>query len=109
MTDAPVDGATAVVVVFTGIELHSSDGKLVTAGSVDNSLRIWDATTGEDVVVRWSGVGDRVRGVAFSPDGKTLATATMDYFAEAQIARELMKFFKSGAVPTIKAQGMEPG
>jgi len=30
LTDAPVDGATAVVVVFTGIELHSSDNKLVT-------------------------------------------------------------------------------
>jgi hypothetical protein len=24
-------------------------------------------------------------------------------------ARELIKFFKTGAVPTIKAQGMEPG
>ena len=29
--------------------------------------------------------------------------------ANPDAARELMKFFKSGAVPTIKAQGMEPG
>jgi hypothetical protein len=29
ITDAPVDGAAAVVVVFTGIDLHSSDGKTV--------------------------------------------------------------------------------
>jgi len=29
--------------------------------------------------------------------------------ANSDAARELMKFFKSGAVPTIKAQGMEPG
>jgi hypothetical protein len=29
LTDAPVDGAAAVVVVFTGIDLHRSDGTLV--------------------------------------------------------------------------------
>ncbi len=30
LTDAPVDGASSVVVVFTGLELHRSDGTLVT-------------------------------------------------------------------------------
>jgi len=30
LTDAPVDGAANVVVVFTGLELHRSDGTLVT-------------------------------------------------------------------------------
>ncbi|MFL6603402.1 MAG: DUF4382 domain-containing protein [Steroidobacteraceae bacterium] len=30
LTDAPVDGAANVVVVFTGLELHRSDGSLVT-------------------------------------------------------------------------------
>jgi molybdate transport system substrate-binding protein len=29
--------------------------------------------------------------------------------ANAAAARELMKFFKEGAVPTIRKQGMEPG
>ena len=29
--------------------------------------------------------------------------------ANPDAARELIKFFKSGAVPTIKKQGMEPG
>jgi len=52
----------------------SPDGKLVAAGSVDNSLKLWDADSGEERA-SLENVGDRVRGVAFSPDGKTLATA----------------------------------
>src|SRR5262249_29188383 len=60
----------------------SPDGTLVAAGSVDNSLMIWNIATGEERVARWSDVGDRVRGLAFSPDGKTMATAAMAYLGK---------------------------
>src|SRR5207253_495012 len=59
----------------------SPDGKLVVAGSQDDTLKVWDAGTGK-LLASVLNVGDRVRGVAFSPDGKILATATMDALAK---------------------------
>ena len=44
-------------------------------GSYDNTARIWDATTGE-VVHMLEGHGGWVRSVAWSPDGKQVATGS---------------------------------
>jgi WD40 repeat protein len=66
----PGTGVTAMVI--------SPDGALlVTAGLVDRSVRIWDATNGEprgELPRTDSGVTD----LAFSPDGTTLAMAQGD-------------------------------
>src|SRR6185437_11152147 len=62
---------------FTGPVLalaYSPDGhRLVTAGG-DATVRVWDTSTGHEVC-RYNGHNDGVYAVAFSPDGKTIASA----------------------------------
>jgi WD40 repeat protein len=55
----------------------SPDGKLLAAGSSDQSARLWNLATGEELTLL---VGHRgaVTAVAFSADSKTLATASAD-------------------------------
>jgi RNA polymerase sigma factor (sigma-70 family) len=57
---------------------YSPDGKrLVTAGGrKSGQLRIWDVTTGESLVT--VGPVPPTRAVAYSPDGRTLATGQLD-------------------------------
>ncbi|GAC1421674.1 MAG: hypothetical protein NVSMB62_16850 [Acidobacteriaceae bacterium] len=52
------------------------------AGSVDDTLRLWEPIIGEELASIKKDVGDRVRGLAFSPDSQTLATAAMDGLAK---------------------------
>jgi len=51
-----------------------------TAGSADRTVRIWDATTGE-VVRALEGHRGWVLSVAWSPDGRRVATGSGDYTA----------------------------
>ncbi|MCP6757851.1 MAG: AAA-like domain-containing protein [Fischerella sp. CENA71] len=55
----------------------SSDGKTLASASSDNTIKIWDSSTGK-VIRTLTGHSDYVRGVAFSSDGKTLASASGD-------------------------------
>src|SRR5688572_23346309 len=55
----------------------SSDGKLVASASLDHSIKLWDAATGEELA-RIMAHGDGVCGVAFAPDDATLCSASMD-------------------------------
>ena len=47
----------------------SGDGKLLLTGGEDKTMRLWDLETGKEVR-RFEGHTDKVRAVAFSPDGK---------------------------------------
>jgi WD40 repeat protein len=54
----------------------SPDGTKIATASDDNTSRIWDAATGNELAIFEH--DDRVRHVAFSPDGTKLATASFD-------------------------------
>jgi WD40 repeat protein len=52
----------------------STDGKTIASGSGDDTLRLWEVTTGKErlkVIGKTTGFSS----IAFSPDGKTIASA----------------------------------
>jgi WD40 repeat protein/serine/threonine protein kinase len=53
------------------------DGTRLASASVDGTVKIWDATTGRDLLTL-KGHAGRARHVAFSPDGATLASSGDD-------------------------------
>jgi WD40 repeat protein len=55
----------------------SPDGKQVASGSVDNTVRLWDTTTGA-ALQTLKGHSGSVSSVAFSPDGKQVASGSVD-------------------------------
>src|SRR5258705_12799054 len=56
----------------------SADGTHIVSGSVDKTIRIWNARTGEEVVEPLKGHTDWVRSVAFSPDGTHIVSGSDD-------------------------------
>ena len=55
----------------------SPDGKTLATASGDNTIKLWNPTTG-NIISTLKGHQSEVWSVAFSPDGKTLATASGD-------------------------------
>ena len=51
---------------------YSPDGKRLATGCADENVKLWDTTTGQEVLTLTAHC-DRVIGVAFSPDGRRLA------------------------------------
>ena len=55
----------------------SQNGRLIGSASLDNTVKLWDATSGKQLA-RLPGHGDGVSAVAFSPDGKTVFSSSLD-------------------------------
>jgi WD40 repeat protein/beta-lactamase regulating signal transducer with metallopeptidase domain len=55
----------------------SPDGKLVLSGSYDTTVRLWDASTGKELV-NLKGHDSKVQSVAFAPDGRAVASGGYD-------------------------------
>jgi WD40 repeat protein len=53
--------------------------RYLVTGSYDKTTRIWDISTGREVM-QLSGHSDRLRAVAFSPDGRFIAATKTDSF-----------------------------
>ena len=56
----------------------SPDGTRIASGSDDNTVRLWDAATGQPVGDPLTGHTDAVTSVAFSPDGTRIASGSVD-------------------------------
>ena len=52
----------------------SPDGKRIVSGSADQTVKVWDAATGQEAL-SLKGHTDGVSSVAFSPDGKRIVSA----------------------------------
>ena len=88
----------------------SPDGQLLAVSSADNAVKIFDVTTGEELLILL-GHSDFVNGLSFSPDGLMLATESndstirlwqMDKNSPDTFGQELMVFFgaKNGSGAT---------
>ncbi|KAI5118038.1 hypothetical protein M0805_009220 [Coniferiporia weirii] len=59
-------------------ELNTPDGRQIVSGSNDNTLRIWDAQTGDPVGEPLTGHSSQVLSVAYSPDGRHIVSGSSD-------------------------------
>jgi WD40 repeat protein len=55
----------------------SPDGRQIVSGSADNTLKVWDAETGQ-LALTLEGHSDYVNSVSFSPDGRRIVSGSYD-------------------------------
>ncbi|KAF7333346.1 WD40 repeat-like protein [Mycena venus] len=70
----PVEGHTDAILSVN----FSPNGSRVVTGSMDKTVRIWDAQTGRPVARAFQGHDDKVTSVIFSPDGLRVASGSWD-------------------------------
>ncbi|EGF79623.1 hypothetical protein BATDEDRAFT_12078, partial [Batrachochytrium dendrobatidis JAM81] len=92
--DAPKDSG------LTSVAIRPSDSRCVAAGAIDDTIRLWDALTGQ-LLERFVGHQNSVYAVAFSPTGLSLVSGSLDRNLRVwDISAETEQFLKSGVIPT---------
>jgi WD40 repeat protein len=101
----------------------SPDGKQIVSGSLDHSLKLWDATSGQ-MVREFKGYKEKefekghrdgVFAVAFSPDGKRIASGSSDHtikfwnVADGNVIRECINPKLKSAAPAGEPPQAHPG
>jgi WD40 repeat protein len=56
----------------------SPDGSKIVSGSFDKTIRVWDVSTGIEMLPPLQGHDDTVYSIAFSPDGSTIVSGSQD-------------------------------
>lgn len=68
------------------LAVDPSDRTVATAGSSDKTVKLWDSTTLQQLA-SWKSEDGNFSGLAYSADGKTLATATVKLFTSKATVR----------------------
>ena len=71
---AVLEGHTSLVESVS----FSPDGRYIVSGSYDNTIRIWDVSTGVEVRPALEGHTGSVNSVSFSPDGRYIVSGSND-------------------------------
>lgn len=85
---------------FISSVAYSPDGMYVLTGSNDETVRLWDARTGEELY-QFTGLMEPVDTVGFSPDASSILASSFDgttLMWEIRSGKELHRFDGSGAV-----------
>ncbi|KAJ1344742.1 hypothetical protein BSLG_000265 [Batrachochytrium salamandrivorans] len=92
--DAPKDAG------LTSVAIRPSDSRCVAAGAIDDTIRLWDAVTGQ-LLERFVGHQNSVYAVAFSPTGLSLVSGSLDKTLRIwDISPETSQYLKSGTILT---------
>ncbi len=60
----------------TGVS-YSPDGRRIASASLDGTIKLWDATTGQEILTL-RGHASQLFGISYSPDGRTLLAGCYD-------------------------------
>jgi DNA-binding beta-propeller fold protein YncE len=83
------------------------DGKRIVSGSQDNSVKLWDATNGREILTL-DGHQDVVRSVAFSPDGQRIVSGSWDVPPKVWDATTGQEIFTLGDENFVMCVGFSP-
>jgi len=74
---------------------YSPNGKFIVTGSIDNTVKVWDANTGKEIrtLAKHS---DAVFSVAYSPNGKYILTGSFDNSAICSLLNEWEVYYYGG-------------